>query len=124
MRRCRPLIIVLLLGAALIVAPSALALAPATEDCLKHDGRLTRSFTVQQLQAALNSMPADLKEYNSCAAVIQSQIDAELGRHVKRPRSGPGGAGSSGTTVLLIVVVVIVLGGGGLAVVAARRRRR
>lgn len=125
MRRSRFLAVFLVVGIAVAArAPSALAVAAPTADCYSHN-RLTRHFTVHQLEQAINTMPAMYREYASqCLTILQDQLDRQLGKSIPgtHPTSGSGG-GSSGTTILIIVVIVVVLGGGGLALLAARRQR-
>ena len=64
-------------------APLA-SLSPPVADCNAHGG-LTRHYTVKQLQKALATMPADIKQYTSCPDVIDHQLLVQLG---KLPGSG------------------------------------
>ena len=112
----------LCLGAASTLAGSAAAagLAPAVADCNAH-GQLTRTYTVQQLQRALATMPADIKEYTGCYNVIDRQLLADLGKLKRSGGSGSGG-GSFLPTWLIIVLALLVLGGAAFGVVALRQR--
>jgi hypothetical protein len=95
------------------------SLSPPVADCNAHGG-LTQHYTVKQLQTALATMPADIKQYTSCPDVINHQLLVQLG---KLPGSGgPGSGGGSFLPVWLIVaLVLLVAGGGAFGVVAARR---
>src|SRR5947209_4760352 len=72
-------------------AVSAQALEPAWADC-NANARLTHHYTPSQLQSALVSMPADVREYTNCNDVLQQALRAEL--------SGAGGSGGSGGSFL------------------------
>ena len=122
MRALRPtsVCVALLAIAALAMPGQALAVAPAVADCAHHNA-LTRHYSISELQNALATIPADLKEYGPCYQVIQQQLDKQLSG-VKATDSGSGsGGGGSGIVILIIVVVVIALGGGGAAYAAHRR---
>lgn len=93
-----------------------------TTDCAAH-GRLTASYSVSQLQAALGSMPADVKEYTNCYSVIQQALYARL--PASRHPSGKSDAGDSGSfvsTPVIIAIVVIALVAASAGGVALRRR--
>jgi hypothetical protein len=113
--------LVALVLAALVAAPPALASpAPAVVDCTTHNG-LTKHYTVAQLQQALGTMSAEVKEYTSCGDVIQHALDSELGGlHVNG--SGGSGGGSFLPVPVIIVLVVLLLGGAGYGAVVLRRR--
>jgi hypothetical protein len=95
--------------------------APAVNDCTVHL-RLTRHYTVQQLQQAISTMSATVKEYTDCSDVLQRALSAELsGRNVG---GGSGGSGGSFLPLpLLLALIVVLLVGAGYGVAAARRRR-
>lgn len=113
-----------------IAAPAlAAGQSPAVTDCNAH-GRLTHPYTAKQLQTALSTMPADIKEYTDCYDVIQRALLAKVGAQHK---SGSGGAvsgssGSSGSggsflpTPVIIVIVVLVLAAATFGALALRRR--
>jgi hypothetical protein len=110
---------VLVLGA-VSAAPAMAANDPAVVDCTTHNA-LTKHYTVAQLQHALATMSAEVKEYTSCGDVIQRALDSELGGlHVA------GGGGSGGGSFLpvpvIIVLVVLLLAGVGSGAVLLRRR--
>lgn len=109
-------------AAVLSPADAAAAKPDPVADC-NANARLTHHYTAQELQNALNTMPADIKEYTDCATVIQNQLLTQLGEgHV-----GPGSTGSSGSflpTPLIVVLAVLVVAAGGFGVVALRRRVR
>jgi hypothetical protein len=92
---------------------------PAVVDCTTHNA-LTKHYGVAQLQHALATMSAEVKEYTSCGDVIQRALDSELGGlHVS---SGGGSGGGSFLPVpVIIVLVVLLLGGAGYGAVLLRR---
>jgi hypothetical protein len=80
-----------------LVAPS-LARASGADvirDCERH-GEVTGHYSQSELQNALDTMPADLKEYSNCEeAIRQAQEHAAIAAHQPSHRSG-GGTNSSG----------------------------
>jgi hypothetical protein len=105
----------------LAAAPASAALSGAVADCNTHT-RLTQTYTAAELRTALNTMPADVKEYTDCYDVIQRALLADIGG-IKADGSGSGDGGSSFLpTPLLIVLGVLVVGAGVFAVIAYRRR--
>ena len=111
------------LGGALVGTPNAGAtgLAPAVVDCNLH-AALTRNYTIPQLQNALATMPADVREYSDCYTVIQHQLLLQLGE-----LHGQGGAGQGGGPFLpawlIVILAVLVATAGGFGVLAVRNRR-
>jgi hypothetical protein len=103
------------IGLAGVIATSAIAVSAmpamaasqsrAVSDCNAH-GRLTQTYTPQQLQTALSTMPADIKEYTNCYDVIQRALVAKLGGH---HASGSADSSSSGSFLPTPVIVVLVL---------------
>jgi hypothetical protein len=92
-------------------------------DCNAH-ARLTRRYTIAQLQAALATMPAEVREYTDCADVIQRQLLAQLAR-VPAARDGAARPGGSLVPVWLIVLLAVLLAGvAGFGALAVRERRR
>jgi hypothetical protein len=113
-------VVVLAVGL-LASAPASAALSGAVADCNTHT-RLTQTYTTAELRTALNTMPADVKEYTDCYDVIQRALLADIGG-IKADGSGSGDGGSSFLpTPLLIVLGVLVVGAGVFAVIAFRRR--
>src|SRR5689334_797572 len=104
----------------LAAAPASAALSGAVADCNTHT-RLTQTYTAAQLRTALNTMPADVKEYTDCYDVIQRALLADIGG-IKADSSGGGGGSSFLPTPLLIVLGVLVVAAGVFAVIAYRRR--
>jgi hypothetical protein len=98
------------------------ATSPPVADCSSH-GRLTRSYSVAQLQTALTTMPADIQEYTNCYDVIKRAL---LARASSTSHSGGGSdsksSGSFLPTPVIVVLVLVVLAGGTLGVLASRRR--
>ena len=104
----------------LAAAPASARVSKAVIDC-NTNTRLTHTYTAAQLRTALNTMPADIKEYTNCYDVIQRALLADIGG-IKADAGGTGGGGSSFLpTPLLIVLGVLVVGAGGFAVIARRR---
>lgn len=114
----------LTLGAiALAVVSPASASSSAVNDCTSH-GRLTQHYTVGQLRAALDTMPADVQEYTNCYTVIHAQILAEIPGHHASGTDSSGGGSSFISTPLLVALIAVVVVGGALAGVAVQRRGR
>lgn len=102
-------------------ASSALAISPVIKNCTQNAGnRLTKHFSVKQLESALNSMPATDQQYTGCAQAIETQILKQTGRF--RLHGNGSGGGSGFPTILVIVIVLVVLAGGGYGLYAYRRR--
>jgi len=104
-----------LAGLAAAAAPSPLADCSAT-------GRLTHTYTVPQLQHALATMPADVREYSNCYDVINNALLAALGGS----HGGGGGSGSGGAllpTPVIVVIVLLLVAAASLGALALRRRR-
>jgi hypothetical protein len=114
--------VAVLVVALLAAAPASARLSKAVADCNSHT-RLTQTYTEGQLRTALNTMPADVKEYTNCYDVIQRALLADIGG-IKADSSGGGGGGGSSflPTPLLIVLGVLVVAAGVFAVIARRRR--
>jgi p-aminobenzoyl-glutamate transporter AbgT len=101
---------------------SPAAQSPAIADCTSH-GRLTRTYSVAQLHAALANMPADVQEYTNCYQVIQSALVAQVsGTHHHTNGSSSSSGGSFLPTPVIVVLAVIVAAGATLGAVAFRRR--
>ena len=105
-------------------AAAALAESPVTVDCVQH-GKLTHHYTVAQLQTAVQTMPAEIQEYDSaCYELIVAQLNSQLGtknlNHQTTTTVPSSGSSPFLSTPLLIIVVVIVITG----VVFALRARR
>ena len=116
-----PVWLAVVVCAAVALPAAARADAPAVSDCTVHL-RLTRHYTVQQLQQAISTMSASVKEYTDCSDVLQRALSAELsGRSV-----GGGSSGSGGSFLplpLLLALILVLLVGAGYGVAAARRHR-
>lgn len=107
--------------ALLAAAPASASLSAAVADC-NTNTRLTQTYTAGELRSALNTMPADIKEYTDCYDVIQRALLADIGG-IKAGDAGNGGGGSSFLpTPLLIVLGVLVVGAGAFLVIARRQR--
>ncbi len=117
------LLVVVSLGA--FAAPAlAASRSPAVSDCVAN-ARLTRTYTVSELQNALATMPTDVKQYTDCYDVIDRALLAQLGKlHAGRPASSSTSSGGSFLpTPLLIILILLVLAAGGFGVLALQRRR-
>ena len=124
----RKLLALLLALAAIAVALPASAsaagkLPPAVADCNAH-ARLTSHYTAAQLRGALNSMPADIKEYTNCYDVIQKALLAQIGSIGGNGGDSGGGGSSFLPTPLLIVLIVLVVAAIGFGILALRQRSR
>jgi hypothetical protein len=113
-------VVAVLAAGLLAAAPASAALSGAVADCNTHT-RLTQTYTAAQLRTALNTMPADVKEYTDCYDVIQRALLADIGG-IKADSGGGGGGSSFLPTPLLIVLGVLVVAAGVFAVIAYRRR--
>ncbi len=96
--------------------------APAVADCNAH-GQLTRSYSAKELQTALATMPADIKEYTDCYDVIQRALLGQVGsHHATNTGDSNGSGGSSFPTWLIVVLVLLVLAAATFGALAVRRR--
>jgi hypothetical protein len=124
MRRVKLLPALMLTGVVLAVCggsatPALAAGNPVIQDCYTH-GKLTRTYTPQQLRTALHSMSTYIKQYTSCQNVIEDALQNPS----KVTDNGTGsGGGSSISTGLIIVIVVVVVAILALVAVLLRRRR-
>jgi hypothetical protein len=118
-------------AALLAVSASGLVATPAlgagqaapVADCNAH-GRLTRTYTANQLQTALTTMPADIKEYTDCYDVIQRALLAQVsGRHAGGSNRDSGGSGGTFLpTPVIVVIVVLAVAAASFGFLALRRR--
>jgi hypothetical protein len=128
-RRCRGTARLAALAAAAavtlaLIPPAALGSgSPVLADCNLHL-HLTRSYSIAQLQHALQVMPADISQYTDCATVIRQALDSQLA--AARGAQGAGGdpSGGAGVPVWLIAILAVVVAGGGAASLVAWRRQR
>jgi hypothetical protein len=111
------------LSAAAFAAPAAAAsLNPVVADCNAH-GRLTQTYSLGELQTALSTLPADVKEYTDCSDVINRALLAQTGSH---SNSGSGSGGSGGSflpTPVIVILVLLVLAAATFGAMAVRRGR-
>jgi len=112
--------------AAATFAPMAVAASnPVIQDCDDH-GALTRSYSIQQLNAALALLTASEKEYTNCPDVIQRALATAVADKRTGQRDGgigDSGSGSSLPTPVIIILAVLVLTAITLGAVAVRHRR-
>ena len=92
---------------------------PVINDCQTH-GRLTQSYSLTELRHALAVMPASVKQYTSCADVINQGILAVSHGKTTGPK---GGGGSFLPTPVIIILVVLILVGVTFGAMAIRQRR-
>lgn len=123
----KPLLTLLALAALAVAVPASASAAgklpQAVADCNAH-ARLTSHYTAAQLRSALNSMPADIKEYTNCYDVIQKALLAQIGSIGGNGGDSGGGGSSFLPTPLLIVLIVLVVAAIGFGIVALRQRAR
>jgi hypothetical protein len=111
-----------LTGAAFIAPAGAASLNPVVADCNAH-GRLTQTYSLAELQTAISTLPADVKEYTDCSDVINRALLAQTGSH---SHSGSGGGGSGGSflpTPVIVILVLLVLAAATFGAMAVRRGR-
>jgi hypothetical protein len=113
---------VLTLALAGTLAPVALGAGgnPVINDC-QSTGRLSHSYTLQELRHALAVMPASVKQYTSCYDVIsQGVLTVQSGK-----KTGPtgGSGGSFLPTPVIIILVILILAAVTFGALAIRRRR-
>jgi hypothetical protein len=89
-------------------------------DC-QATGKLSHSYTLAELQTALNTMPAYVKQYSSCYDVITQGIITV--KHHKQTGPSGGGGGSFLPTPVIIVLVVLILAAVTFGAIAIRQRR-
>jgi hypothetical protein len=102
-------------------ASAASKLTTPVADC-NANARLTAHYTTGQLREALNTMPADIKEYTDCYDVIQKQLLAQIGGIGAGGGDSGGGGSSFLPTPLLVVLAVLIVSAVGFGIVAVRRR--
>jgi hypothetical protein len=111
------------LTCAAFAAPAgAVSLNPVVADCNAH-GRLTQTYSLGELQTAISTLPADVKEYTDCFDVINRALLAQTGSH---SHTGSGGGGSGGSflpTPVIVILVLLVLAAATFGAMAVRRRR-
>jgi hypothetical protein len=112
-----------LVAALLIAAPAGASIGSAAlADCNAHD-TLTQSYTAAELQDALATMPATMKEYTDCQDVINRALNTALSSgHGNGGSSGSGG-GSSFPTAVVVILVLLALAAATFGALEVRRRR-
>ncbi|MGO9960608.1 MAG: hypothetical protein ACLP50_32305 [Solirubrobacteraceae bacterium] len=109
------------LSACALTAGAALAAGgnAVINDC-EANGRLTNTYTPQELSHALAVMPSSVRTYTNCYDVIEQALTS------RTPGSGGAGSGGGGSflpTPVIVILVVLVLGGVTFGALAIRRRR-
>jgi hypothetical protein len=100
--------------------PASAASSPVIADCVAH-AKLTRTYTLKQLQQAQQQLSAETREYTDCADVIARALNAAISGHNTGP-SGGGGSGSFLPTPVIVILVILILAGVSFGAVAIRRR--
>jgi hypothetical protein len=104
-------------------APATAAQSPVVTDCVAH-GKLTRSYTEQQLRTALSTMSANVKEYTDCSDVIERALLQALSHPTKPGKNSSSTSGGSFLpTPVIVVLVLLVLAGVTFGAIAIRRRQ-
>jgi hypothetical protein len=112
----------LVAGGLAVAAGAAVAKQSPAVDCNTHNYTLTQQYTPEELQHALATMPAQIKEYTPCYQVIQEELTRLTKTTTSTTGTGSGSGGSFLSGPLIAVVIVIVIVGGGAAYVASRRK--
>ncbi len=108
-------------GASLLAAPAALGSASQViTDCNTH-AKLTRHYSATDLQTALNTLPADVREYTGCYDVIHTQLLSQLGNAKAGGGADPRPGGSFLPTPLIVVLAMFALAVAALLAIAIRR---
>ncbi len=111
-----------LTGAAFVAPAGAASLNPVVADCNAH-GRLTQTYSLGELQTALSTLPADVKEYTNCSDVINRALLAQTGSHSNSESGGGGSGGSFLPTPVIVILVLLVLAAATFGAMAVRRGR-
>lgn len=91
MKHIRQLTLVIVAVTALAMPAAAHASADAViKDC-KDDGSLSKSYSKQELQKALRTLPADISDYTDCEDVIRAALIP-----AGKKKDGGGGGGGAG----------------------------
>jgi hypothetical protein len=127
LRRSIVLVLSFLLCAFAVLGPGSAGAAenPAVADCAANGG-LTGHYSLQQLQSALRTMPATVKEYTNCSDVIQRKLNDLLGSNRSSPGAAAGG-GSGGSilpTPLIVTLGALAIAAAAFATLALRSRHR
>jgi hypothetical protein len=111
------------LALGVVAAPASAASNPVIADCVAH-ALLTKTYTAAQLKLALNTMPAEVKQYTNCSDVINRALPAAIARAKTGSASGGGGSGGSFLpTPVIVIIVLLALAGATFGAMAVRRRR-
>jgi hypothetical protein len=111
---------VALAGAAVAPALGASSASSVIINDCQATGKLSHSYTLSELQTALNTLPAYVKQYSSCYDVITQGILTV--KHGKQ--TGPkGGGGSFLPTPVIVILVVLILAAVTFSAIAIRQRR-
>jgi cobalamin biosynthesis Mg chelatase CobN len=91
----RATLLVMLAGCLLAPSLAHASGAAVIRDCEQH-GQLTGHYSQADLNSALNSMPADLKEYSNCEEAVQ-QAQAAGASKPRSSKNSPTGTDSTST---------------------------
>jgi len=109
-------------GFAVPAASASAKVNAAIADCNAH-GKLTRTYSLSQLQIAITTMPSDVKEYTDCYDVINRALLAQTSKHSGGGETGGGSGGSFLPTPVIVILVLLLLAGATFGAIAIRRRR-
>jgi hypothetical protein len=116
-------LVVLAISLASALPASAASGSAVIADCNSHN-TLTHTYSISQLETALNTMPADVSEYTDCKDVITRELLIQQGKI--KGKDSSGGSSSSGSflpTPVILVLVVLLLAAATFGALALRRRR-
>ena len=137
----RVAIVVAALVSALVASSGAPAAPPCADAILGDwlDNRIDRVYALDCYEAAIDAIPADLRDYTDAADVIARAFQSRSGRRLERGLEGPiladiahgvppVDASSSSSVPVPILVLgamsLMLLGAGGLGYVSRRRREQ
>jgi hypothetical protein len=116
-------LVVLAISLGFAVPASAASGSAVIADCNSHN-TLTKTYSISELETALNTMPADVSEYTDCKDVITRELLIQQGKIKGKDSSGGGSSsGSFLPTPVIIVLVVLLLAAATFGALALRRRR-
>jgi hypothetical protein len=116
-------LVVLAISLVAAVPASAAGGSAVIADCNSHN-TLTHTYSISQLETALNTMPADVSEYTDCKDVITRELLIQQGKIKGKDTSGGSSSGGSFLpTPVIVVLVVLLLAAATFGALALRRRR-
>jgi hypothetical protein len=95
--------------------------AQVIADCQAHQ-RLTRHYTVAELQNALATLPPDVQEYSNCEQVIESALTHPGGKGANNGAGSSRSGSSFLPTPVIVILVLLILVAVTFAAISVRRR--